>query len=60
MNLQLLDLYSDYLMASTARSTASGLEKVTGGSLRQDKITSFLTEEDFTSPSIFGSLLNPL
>jgi hypothetical protein len=49
MNIPILDLYSDYLIASTAKTTATGLEKATGGSISHDKITSFLSEEDFTS-----------
>lgn len=53
MNLRLLDLYSDYLIASTSKTTATGLEKATGGSISHDKITSFLSEEDFTSKHLW-------
>jgi len=53
MNLPLLDLYTDYLIASTAKTTATGLEKATGGSISHDKITSFLSEEDFTSQHLW-------
>jgi hypothetical protein len=53
MNIQLLDLYSDYLIASTAKTTATGLEKATDGSVSHDKITSFLSEEDFTSQHLW-------
>lgn len=53
MNLALLDLYTDYLIASTAKTTATGLEKATGGSISHDKITSFLSEEDFTSQHLW-------
>ena len=49
MNIPLLDLYSDYLIASTSYTTATGLEKATDGSISHDKVTSFLSEEDFTS-----------
>ena len=53
MNILLLDLYSDYLIASTAKTTATGLEKATDGSISHDKITSFLSEEDFTSQHLW-------
>jgi hypothetical protein len=53
MNIPLLDLYTDYLIASTAKTTATGLEKVTGGSISHDKITNFLSEEDFTSQHLW-------
>jgi hypothetical protein len=53
MNLRLLDLYSDYLIASTAKTTATGLEKATDGSISHDKVTSFLSEEDFTSQHLW-------
>jgi hypothetical protein len=53
MNIQLLDLYTDYLIASTAKTTATGLEKATDGSISHDKITSFLSEEDFTSKHLW-------
>jgi hypothetical protein len=53
MNIQLLDLYSDYLIASTAKATATGLEKATDGGISHDKVTSFLSEEDFTSQHLW-------
>ena len=53
MSLPLLDLYTDHLIASTVKTTAAGLEKATVGSIIHDKITSFLTEEDFTSQHLW-------
>jgi hypothetical protein len=53
MSLPLLDLYTDYLIASTVKTTAAGLEKATGGSISHDKITSFFSEEDFTSQRLW-------
>jgi len=53
MNIRLLDLYSDYLIASTSYTTATGLEKATDGSISHDKVTSFLSEEDFTSQHLW-------
>jgi DDE superfamily endonuclease len=54
MNQPMLDLYSDYLIASTSYTTATGLEKVTDGSISHDKVTHFLSEEDFTSKHLWG------
>ena len=53
MNILLLDLYSDYLIASTTKTTATGLEKATDGGISHDKVTSFLSEEDFTSKHLW-------
>ncbi len=53
MNLSLLDLYSDYLIASTSYTTATGLEKATDGNISHDKVTRFLSEEDFTSKHLW-------
>jgi hypothetical protein len=49
----MLDLYSDYLIASTSYTTATGLEKATAGHISHDKVTSFLSEEDFTSQHLW-------
>lgn len=53
MNQAILDLYSDYLIASTSYATATGLEKATDGHISHDKVTSFLSEEDFTSQHLW-------
>jgi hypothetical protein len=38
----ILDLYSDYLLASTRKATATGLSELTGGAISHDQITRFL------------------
>ena len=53
MNIRLLDLYSDYLIASTSYTTATGLERATDGKISHDKVTSFLSEEDFTGKHLW-------
>jgi hypothetical protein len=53
MNQALLDLYSDYLIASFSYTTATGLSRALDGSVSHDKITRFLAEEDFTSKHLW-------
>ena len=61
MNTQLLDIYTDYLICiytdylicSFGSTTATGLSALLGGSLSHDKITRFLSEEEFTSKSLW-------
>jgi hypothetical protein len=49
MRRELLDLYSDYLIASFNFTPATGLSRALGGVISHDKITRFLSEGDFTS-----------
>jgi hypothetical protein len=58
MNKALLDLYSDYLISSFSYTTATGLSRATDGGVSHDKVTRFLSEEDFTSKQ-FWSLVKP-
>lgn len=59
MNTPLLDIYSDYLICSFGPTTATGLSALLAGSLSHDKITRFLSEEDFTSKDLWR-LVKPL
>jgi DDE superfamily endonuclease len=59
MNTSLLDIYSDYLICSFGQVTATGLSALLAGSLSHDKITRFLSEEDFTSKALWH-LVKPL
>lgn len=59
MNMQLLDIYSDYLICSFGQTTATGLSALLSGSLSHDKITRFLSEKDFTSKDLWR-LVKPL
>ena len=47
MNKELLDLYSDYLLSSFGQTTATGLSSLVGGEISHDKVTRFLSSEDF-------------
>jgi len=53
MDKQLLELYSDYLMSSFSYTTATGLSMLVGGEISHDKVTRFLSEEDFTSSKLW-------
>ena len=59
MNKPLLDLYSDYLLASFSVTTATGMSAVLDGDVSHDKITRFLSEEDFTSKDLW-KLVKPI
>ena len=50
----LLEVYSDYLIISSSQTTATGLSKVLGGQTSHDKITRFLSQEDWTSKDLWG------
>jgi hypothetical protein len=48
MNAALLDLYSDFLILNDRYATATGLSAMTGQAISHDKITRFLSEEEFS------------
>jgi hypothetical protein len=47
MNRELADLYADYLLSSFGQTTATGLSSLVGGQISHDKVTRFLSGEDF-------------
>ena len=49
----LLDLYTDYLLSSFDKTTATGMSKLTDGSVSHDKITRLLSKNDFNSKSLW-------
>ena len=54
MDKRILDLYTDYLLVSTSQTTATGMSEMLEGALSHDKITRFLSKEDFTSKDLWG------
>ncbi len=58
MNRKLLEVYSDYLLSSFSYTTATGLSALTGGALSHDKITRFLSSDDF-GPKQLWQLVKP-
>ena len=53
MDKQLLALYADYLMSSFSYTTATGLSVLSEGKISHDKVTRFLSSEDFTSSKLW-------
>jgi len=58
MDKQLLEIYSDYLMSSFSYTTATGLSILSDGQISHDKVTRFLSSEDFTSSRLW-ELIKP-
>lgn len=52
----LLDLYTDYLLSSYGKTTATGLSNVLEGSVSHDKITRLLSGNDFTSKHLWNEV----
>lgn len=42
---QMLDLYSDYLLASFSQTSATGLSNLMNGKISHDQVTRFLSNE---------------
>lgn len=53
MNKQLLEIYTDYLMSSFSYTTATGLSILSSGKISHDKVTRFLSSEDFTPSKLW-------
>ena len=53
MDKQLLETYTDYLMSSFSYTTATGLSILVEGEISHDKVTRFLSSEDFTSKELW-------
>ena len=53
MDKGILDLYTDYLLVSAAQTTATGMSDMLEGRLSHDKITRFLSRDDFTSKDLW-------
>ncbi len=58
MNRELLEVYSDYLLSSFGYTTATGLSALTEGAISHDKVTRFLSSEDF-GPKQLWQLVKP-
>jgi hypothetical protein len=53
VGVDLLDIYSDYLIVQSQRATATGLSDLLEGSISHDKITRFLNQNDFSSKDLW-------
>jgi len=56
MDQQLLDLYSDYLIASFSLTTATGLSALVDGAYSHDKITRFLGQECYDQKTYWKTI----
>ena len=59
MNKELLELYSDYLLSSFGATTATGLSGMLEGEVSHDRITRFLSSEDYDSKTLWR-LVKPM
>jgi hypothetical protein len=50
---QVLDLYTDYLLSSSGKTTATGLSQLLDGHLSHDKISRLLSGNEFTSKDLW-------
>jgi len=50
---QMLDLYSDYLLASFSQTSATGLSNLMNGEISHDQVTRFLSQEQKTSKDLW-------
>lgn len=48
-----LDLYTDYLLASFGQTSATGLENLLDGTIKHDTVTRLLTRSDFTAKDLW-------
>jgi hypothetical protein len=53
MGCDILDIYSDYLIAQSQQATATGLSTLLDGSLSHDQITRFLNRNEFSSKDLW-------
>lgn len=53
MDKQMLDIYTDYLISSFSYTTATGLSNALGGMISHDKITRFLSADDYDSKHLW-------
>lgn len=59
MNKEILDIYTDYLISSFSYTTATGLSKALDGLISHDKVTRFLSAEDYGSKQLW-QLVKPV
>lgn len=53
MKKEYLELYTDYLIASFGKTTATGLSSILDGAISHDKITRFLKDGEYTSKELW-------
>lgn len=51
-----LDLYTDYLLSSCGFATATGLSAMVDGVVSHDKVTRFLSAQQYTSKDLWAQV----
>lgn len=59
LDISMLDLYSDYLFSSFSYTTATGLSALLDNQISHDKITRFLSAQEYTSKNLWA-LVKPV
>jgi hypothetical protein len=49
----IIDLYTDFLISSFSRTTATGLSSIADGCLSHDQVTTFIAESNLDSKSLW-------
>jgi hypothetical protein len=60
MGRDILDLYSDYLLVSTRKTTATGLSELAEGAIGHDQITRFLAGEELNGKFLWQKIKKPI
>jgi len=55
-NTDLFEIYSDYLLTSFGKTTATGLSDMLDGQISHDQVTRFLSKKDYTSKDLWHAL----
>jgi len=53
MSLNMLDIYTDYLISQNKYATATGLSQLLDGEISHDKVTRFLNKNEFDSEKLW-------
>ena len=56
MDQEMLDLYSDYLISSFSKTTATGLSDLLDGSITHDKVARFLSRYNYGQKEFWKSI----
>ena len=58
--MDMLDIYTDYLICQNKYATATGLSEILAGDIAHDKVTRFLRLNDFDSKSLWNYVKKPV
>ncbi|KTD14744.1 hypothetical protein Lisr_2452, partial [Legionella israelensis] len=58
--MDMLDIYSDYLICQNKYATATGLSEMLDGEFAHDKVTRFLRLQDFDAKALWNYVKKPV